>query len=443
MLDKIIKEAKRISLPTKIIQKRRDELACMLIKLIKKESKKYQQITGIEFGGSYAKGTWVHKKGDIDIFIKFNVSTSNDEFIRISKNIGFNSLKKFSPYTRYSDHPYVEAIIKQTKVNVVPCYDVMLGNWKSAADRSLFHTKFMLKHLTCKMKDDIKLFKIFLDSNNIYGSEITKQGFSGYITEVLIYNFGNFNNTIKKIASLKKNQVIGNSIKIFNTSISIIDPIDKNRNLAAAVSVENIGKLILLCRAFLKRPSILYFKKEIIKTNNTNIKNTIIIRFNYKSRSQDIIGGQIRKIIRILTRQIENAGFKVIRSTTMIDYKKANLIFLIKDPDIENFFIKEGPSFFCNDDTDKFIQKNKKNSKILWINNEKTLSLHVRKFNNIRLFLIDLLNNNINKIGIPAGLKYDVPNKLEIIRAHMIKNKQIKEIITDLINTDEKIFLSY
>ena len=293
------------------------------------------------------------------------------------------------------------------------------------------------------MKDDIKLFKIFLDSNNIYGSEITKQGFSGYITEVLIYNFGNFNNTIKKIASLKKNQVIGNSIKIFNTSISIIDPIDKNRNLAAAVSVENIGKLILLCRAFLKRPSILYFKKEIIKTNNTNIKNTIIIRFNYKSRSQDIIGGQIRKIIRILTRQIENAGFKVIRSTTMIDYKKANLIFLIKDPDIENFFIKEGPSFFCNDDTDKFIQKNKKNSKILWINNEKTLSLHVRKFNNIRLFLIDLLNNNINKIGIPAGLKYDVPNKLEIIRAHMIKNKQIKEIITDLINTDEKIFLSY
>ena len=48
-------------------------------------------------------------------------------------------MKKYSPYVRYSEHPYVEAKIKNTKINVVPFYDVKIGEWKSAADRSPFH----------------------------------------------------------------------------------------------------------------------------------------------------------------------------------------------------------------------------------------------------------------------------------------------------------------
>jgi len=139
-------------------------------------------VVGLEFGGSFAKGTWLSKDADVDIFIKFKKNVSEEKFEKISKKIGFDSLKKYSPYVRYSQHPYVEAKIKNTKINVVPCYDVKIGEWKSAADRSPFHTKFMEKSLTSKMRNEVRVLKTFLKLNGIYGSEIAKQGFSGYIS---------------------------------------------------------------------------------------------------------------------------------------------------------------------------------------------------------------------------------------------------------------------
>ena len=63
-------------------------------------------------------------------------------------------------YVRYSEHPYVEANIMKTKVNVVPCYDVKIGNWKSSADRSPFHTKYMQEMLTQEMKNEVRILRI-------------------------------------------------------------------------------------------------------------------------------------------------------------------------------------------------------------------------------------------------------------------------------------------
>ena len=42
----------------------------------------------------------------------------------------------------------------------------------------------------------------------------------------------------------------------------IIDPIDNNRNLAAAISDENIGKFILVSRAFKEKPTLEFFKTK-------------------------------------------------------------------------------------------------------------------------------------------------------------------------------------
>jgi tRNA nucleotidyltransferase (CCA-adding enzyme) len=39
--------------------------------LVEKEIEKYSEVIGLEFGGSFAKGTWLSKDADIDIFIKF------------------------------------------------------------------------------------------------------------------------------------------------------------------------------------------------------------------------------------------------------------------------------------------------------------------------------------------------------------------------------------
>lgn len=253
-MNHILKRAEKYTIPSEKLQKLKDVIVEQSVKLVQKEASKYSQVTGIEIVGSYAKGTWLPKRADIDIFVKFHSDTSEKEFIEIGKKIGFTALKQFKPYVRYAEHPFVEAQIRDTKVNVVPCYDVQKGAWKSSADRSPFHTKFMIKSLTDTMKNEVRLLKSFLKANDIYGAEIAKQGFSGYVAEVLVLNFGSLENVLKEISRLKAGQVIGKTTKRFDTKIVIIDPIDENRNLGAAISNENIGRFVLTARSFLRKP---------------------------------------------------------------------------------------------------------------------------------------------------------------------------------------------
>src|SRR2546426_10599519 len=60
------------------------------------------------FGGSFAKGTWLKEDADIDIFVKFDASISDEEFEQLGKLIGLESLKRYKTRLHYSDHPYVE-----------------------------------------------------------------------------------------------------------------------------------------------------------------------------------------------------------------------------------------------------------------------------------------------------------------------------------------------
>jgi len=216
-MKEIITKVSKSVIPTKSLEKSKKEIANLAFKLVEIQIKKFPEVIGLEFGGSFAKGTWLPQNADVDIFIKFKKETSEENFEKISKKIGFSSMKSFNPYVRYSEHPYVEAKIKGTKINVVPCYDVKLGNWKSSADRSPFHTKNIKNILTPKMKNEVRLLKTFLQAMNIYGAEMPKQGFSGYVSEVLIVNFGSFENVIKSIAKIKENQIIGTASKKFST----------------------------------------------------------------------------------------------------------------------------------------------------------------------------------------------------------------------------------
>ncbi|MDH3619188.1 MAG: CCA tRNA nucleotidyltransferase, partial [Nitrosopumilus sp.] len=352
----VIYQISKVVIPSKLMEKSKKQISEIAFDLVRKEIEKYPEVIGLEFGGSFAKGTWLSKDADIDIFIRFKNSTSEEKFEKTSKRIGFESMKDYSPYVRYSEHPYVEAKIKDTKINVVPFYDVKMGKWKSSADRSPFHTKFMEKSLTSKMRNDIRILKTFLKSNGIYGAEIAKQGFSGYVSEVLVLHFGSFENVIKSISEIKENQIIGKTSKKFETSIVIIDPIDNNRNLAAAVSDENIGKFVLVCRAFREKPTLEFFKNKKSRISNKHWENLLVIKFDFKMRSPDIIWGQIKRATLSLSTQLELGGFNVSRSKAHTDQQKeAYLFFLLESVKIPEIYPKNGPEFFREDDSKSFI----------------------------------------------------------------------------------------
>ena len=440
-MKQVISKIGKSVMPSKNIEKSKKQIADEAFTLVENQIRNYPEIVGLEFGGSYAKNTWLSKEADIDIFIKFKKSIPDEKFTEISKKIGFESMKKYNPYVRYSEHPYVEARIKKTKINVVPCYDVNLGEWKSSADRSPFHTKYMQNALTPKMRNEVRILKTFLKLTKIYGAEIAKQGFSGYVSEVLILNFGSFENIIKSIAKIQQNQIIGKTSKVFETSIIIIDPVDSNRNLAAAISDENIGKFILACRSFQNNPTLQFFKPKKLKSSKNNLENVLVVKFNFKMRSPDIIWGQIKRATTSLTTQLELGGFNVLRNKSYSDEQsEAYLLFLLESTKIPKNYSKNGPEFLREDDCNGFISKNISKTELMWINDDKKIvSLEKRKYNDVVKFMTELLKNNL-QTGIPKGLQGDFKKGFRVSVGNKNLSKSIKEAISDLISTDETLF---
>ena len=443
MKNDIIKKSKQIAIPNNTQRKKVDKIANQVFSLVNKEAKKQKAVVSVHFGGSYAKETWTPEKIDIDIFVKFKKTTSEKNFEKVGKKIGFDSLKKFKPYVRYSEHPFVEADIDGVGVNVVPCYDIKKGEWKSAADRSTFHTEFMSEKLTGSMKDDIRILKCFLKINGMYGAEIAKQGFSGYVCEVLVYYLGSFENVLKKIAKLKNNEMIGESPRNFESSIVIIDPIDRNRNLGAAISIQNVTKFILVARSFLKKNSISYFKEKSKNKIPVELaKNTLVVNLKYKKRSDDIIYGQIKRAASSIESQLIKEGFNVLRSDA-VAYDKTNtsLLFLLESLKISKNEIRSGPDVFSGDFSTKFIQINSKKSKLMWADKDgKLKTLQTRRYENAKSYLSDLIKNHIGESGIPKGLRIDFKNGFKISNGKGKQNKSVKKSISKMITTDDTTF---
>jgi len=360
-MNSILNYAKKEATPPKKLQQRKQRIAKMVCDLVSQSIEKYPEAVGFELGGSYAKGTWLPEKADIDIFVKFNKKTSEGDFRNIGTEIGFHSLKKYKPYTRHAEHPFVEAIVDGTKVNIVPCYDVNKGEWQSATDRSIYHTKFMSQRLSDSMKEEVRILKKFFLHIGVYGAEIAKEGFSGYVSEVLISYFGSFEKTIKKISEMKEGQVIGKTMKKFDSPIVLIDPVDYNRNLGTAISMDNLGKFVLASRVFLKNPSKKFFKKPVSKHIMKNIDKVVVVQFRFKGRSDDIIWGQIKRASNALKTQLELGGFTVLRNSSVKDEKEnAALIFLLHAKKIENSLVRSGPGIFSKEHCKKFIASNLK-----------------------------------------------------------------------------------
>jgi tRNA nucleotidyltransferase (CCA-adding enzyme) len=131
-----------------------------------------------------------------------------------------------------------------------------------------------------KMIRDIRLLKVFLKSINVYGSEVSKSGFSGYICELIIITFGTFKNFIQYASRLNGKMIIPKYCKKeFNEPVIIIDPIDPTRNAGAAVSEENLSKLKLAAKLYVaNREDIIFHTRPVVKTDRKTLMKVFVIK---------------------------------------------------------------------------------------------------------------------------------------------------------------------
>ena len=78
----------------------------------------------------------------------------------------------------------------------------------------------------------------------------------------------------------------------------------------------------------------------------------------------------------------------------------------------------------------------------MWVNDDgKVCSMQKRQNTDDKIFLKKLIQNNIEKSGVPAGLKSEI-KKFKLTTANAAKGKSIKEAARDLVSTDETIFFT-
>lgn len=434
--------------PTQSEERRIAEVAKEAKALVDNYVARLDDVVDVVFGGSFAKGTWLPHHADIDIFVKIKPSVGVEKFEEMGRNIGSEALKNFGPKLRYSDHPYVEVFVNNVRVNVVPCYDVQQGRWQSAADRSPFHTHYISSHFDNEKRRQARLLKKFFKSVGIYGAEISTEGFSGYVSEVLVLKYSSFENVLRAAADWQERQIIAVSdydsdfVKASNGPLIIIDPVDRRRNLGTAISPQSVAKFMLAARAFLEKPSLEFFKEGKIHRRGARkllLPNVLVVEFSHEKKSPDIIWGQLKRSINAIAKQLELAHFEVLRSSCVTDERSsAALAFLLESITLPAYTKKKGPQIFRRKDTASFLS-NRKKPLATWVDREmRVVMLIERKATDARKFVKSLLLNHRENSGISRDL---IVNKLQIYGGSDRKIKGLaKEVVGEVVSTEHLIF---
>jgi tRNA nucleotidyltransferase (CCA-adding enzyme) len=277
--------------------------------------------------GSTARNTFITGDRDIDIFVFFPKNTPRKEFEKKGVELGKRVLHGYSPTVHYAEHPYVRGVVDGIKVEIVPCYKVK-ETIISAVDRSPLHNEFLRANLKEKQKNEVRLLKQFMKGTRVYGADQKTHGFSGYLCELLIIYYGDFKSVLKSAGAWKKPIILDfnkHDYAKFREDMIFIDPVDGNRNVAAAVSPAVLEKFIVKSREFLKKPSEDYFfpkKKKIDFKKAIAGKNLIMLAFDYpKGVVEEIIWSQLEKLAGDMKTQLELGDFTVYRAKHWTDEK--------------------------------------------------------------------------------------------------------------------------
>ncbi len=431
--------------------------------------------TNIEAQGSTGiKQTQLKGDYDIDLFIGLDYdfykpnyrglsknklkSKSKKDFLELCKGWIIKSLtsKEFqNPRLLYAEHPYVTVDYftdnLKIEVDIVLYFDVALEYIKNngpitAVDRSPWHGRFIKESLSTEQKNEVRLLKQFFKASYCYGdkSVVGKMGFSGYSAELLIFYYKSLLNLFNNFKSLIKNP-----LDYYNRSIEelkkiphfqndffiIVDPIDKNRNVASAISDRAYNYCNYRIQEFLKKPNKELFKiKPIPEEDLSSEKNPLLLNIyiielkNNDPKTHYTIN---RDKLYSLGQGIKLHGEKEFSHVTRfgkIEFElyfedklnEYNIVIYSEKSNISKTYLRKGPPITSKFHVEKFKMKNpnfiEKNN-FLWTETK-------REYTQFLSFLKDFIKDKI-----PENLEI-----LNISKALNAKSKTAKKAIHVLNN---------
>ncbi len=341
----------------------------------------------IEAEGSYAKGTLISDKWELDVFILFEEVTE-DWILNNSASLLKKCLEGFPLIIRYAQHPYVTVHLMGMQADVVPALLIKKPKGRLGVERTPFHTRYIVNKIKGKpwLVDEIRLFKSFLKGIGVYGAETSVGGFSGYLAELLTIYYGSFRKTLDNISRWEPGMYIDpenvgdkeSILKKYKDSVLfVVDPVDPERNVAAAVTLEKLATLILSAKVYLKRPCKEFFhifrKRSFLDKRRTfsSLRRTLIIYLvgSYYNIPRDAFLGMLKSLSERAVGSLREKGFVPLRYGFYTDtFSRAAILIeleTLKAPEVE--LMKGPPAWVDENRLLKFIMKRVKENGYAWI----------------------------------------------------------------------------
>lgn len=409
---------KEVLLNVRPSKKELDETKLAINDVMRRLMKQTPKDVEIMLLGSFARGTQIRGKSDIDIFLLFPRNMKESVIERKGLEIGkkiVNKKRNESYIVKYAEHPYTRIFLNDLNINVdiVPAYKIKDATERgTAVDRTQLHNKFVSSNLSERQRDEVRLLKAFLKEHKVYGAEARTEGFSGYLCELLVCNYGSFLNVITAIANIGLPLIIKFAksktesvdlqalLKLFGKKFIVVDPTDSNRNVAANVSEESLFRFVLASRQLLRSPgkatfygpgqSDIYSEKRLLGIKNVLGANLYVLHFEVPDIAEDIIWQQLRRTRIRLNELLKGSGFEPEISLQNVEKKDAVIGLFIRDAHVATSRIM-GPSLEMGEAVEGFMRAHK-DSTLIYIDDGRIYSIENAKYQDpeklIRSFLI-------------------------------------------------------
>ncbi len=293
-------------------------------------------------GGSGAKGTWLRGMHDIDVFVCFDYKKYKEKSDQLSEFLAAAVKKAFPKYERlHGSRDYFRTRMGGYNFEVVPILGIRKASQAlNITDVSLLHSGWVNKKISKNkaVADEIRLAKAFCKAQKVYGAESYVRGFSGYACEVLTAYYGSFLQLINAAATKWKKQIAAgkkiivdaerhykgrdplmelNQAKV-QSSLVVIDPVQKDRNATAALSNEVLEKFVADAAEFARKPVKSFFERQQVTAeklrHKAKGKRLVVVEAIPQKGKADVVGAKLVKAFEHMLMQLKEKGFAVAES---------------------------------------------------------------------------------------------------------------------------------
>ncbi len=335
-------------------------------------------------GGSYAKDTWLQGDYDVDVFVRFEQKHKGDDLSALLAK----ALKPRKAERVHGSRDYFWVHEKQFKFEIIPVLVVKkASDAQNVTDFSPLHVAWVNKNGK-KYKDDIRLFKKFCKAQGVYGAESYIRGFSGHVVDILVTYYKGFLPLLKAAAQWKPKTIVDyyhlydkKALFVLNQSkiqgpLIIIDPVQKDRNAAAALAQDKYDALVVAAQKFLKRPGKDCFVETEVDLGKLAKKGHLLqVCAKAPKGREDVVGTKLLHVFEYLKRYLED--FTIVASGWKWDKaSQAEFWYVVKERSLPATMVHPGPPL----EFTKSVAAFKKTHKKTFVKNKRIMAEVRRPF---------------------------------------------------------------